>query len=270
MDYKEGLSFNRLKECFLACGNHILSFFQYAGGLSLLFVESLFWLVVPPFKAKAVFQQMESIGVKSFIIVFFISLFTGIVLALQTAYQLQRMSAEMYIASLVALSMTREFGPVLTALVVSGRCGAAIAAEIGTMKVTEQVDALQTLAVDPVKYLVVPRLVAVCIMLPVLTIYFNIVGMLGGYIIGVGELNISPSLYIKMSFDPLEMGDIFSGLFKAFIFGIIIAIVSCYEGLICEGGAEGVGRSTTRAVVSALFLILATNAILTALFYFVL
>lgn len=213
-------------------------------------------------------DQMDKIGVSSLPIVFLTSLFTGMVLALQSAYQMQKLSAEMYIASLVSLSMCRELGPVLTALVVAGRVGAAITAELGTMKVTEQVDALETLAVNPIKYLVAPRFLALFFMLPLLTIYADFIGICGGYAVGVGKLGIGSTLYIRMTFDPLVLKDFFTGLIKSFVFAVIICIVACFQGLNTEGGAEGVGRSTTLSVVASFILIIAADCLFTALFYF--
>ncbi|MBN1527060.1 MAG: ABC transporter permease, partial [Candidatus Omnitrophica bacterium] len=182
---------------------------------------------------------------------------------------MQRISAEMYIASLVALSLTRELGPVLTALIVAGRVGASITAELGTMKVTEQIDALESLATNPIRYLVVPRLVALIIMLPLLTIYSDIIGIFGGYIVGVFKLGILHSMYMKMTWEPLKYKDVFTGLIKSFFFAVIICIIACYEGMKAEGGAEGVGRATTSSVVMSFILIIASDCFFTALFYFV-
>ena len=243
--------------------------FSYVGGASLLFIKTIFWIFTPPLKVKQILQQMQRAGVDSLPIVFLTSLFTGMVLALQSAYQMQRISAQIYIASLVALSMTRELGPVLTGLVVAGRVGAAITAELGTMKVTEQIDALETLATNPIKYLVVPRFLALLIMLPLLTLYADCIGIFGGYIIGVFKLHLSSSIYMNMTTNPLQLKDIFTGLFKSGIFAIIISIIGCYEGFRTEGGAEGVGRSTTLSVVTAFILIIAADCLFTALFYFI-
>lgn len=249
-------------------GERFLSFIRYAGGIAVLFARTIFWVFVPPFKRRHVLDQMVKIGVDSLPIVFLTSLFTGMVLALQSAYQMQKMEAKLYIASLVALSITRELGPVLTALVVAGRIGASIAAELGTMKVTEQLDALETLATNPIKYLVVPRFIALFFMLPLLTIYADIVGIFGGYMIGVWRLNILHNLYWDMTWNPLKVKDIVTGIIKAFAFGIIICIVASYEGMRVEGGAEGVGAATTKAVVIAFILIIAADCLFTALFYF--
>ena len=250
-------------------GTRFVDFIRYAGGISILMGQTLFWIPMPPFRRRQLFEQMSRIGVDSLPIVFLISMFTGMVLALQSAYQMQRFSAEMYIASLVAFSMTRELGPVLTALIVAGRIGASITAELGTMKVTEQLDAMETLATNPIKYLVVPRFFALIIMLPFLTIYSDIVGVLGGYLIGVYKLGISHAMYMKNTWQPLKYKDVFTGLIQSFFFGVIICIVACYEGLTAEGGAEGVGRATTRSVVVSFILIIASDCFFTALFYFV-
>ena len=249
-------------------GARFMSFVRYAGGVSVLFVRTIFWIFVPPFKRKTALEQMAKVGIDSLPIVFLTSLFTGMVLALQSAYQMQKMEAKLYIASLVALSITRELGPVLTALVVAGRVGASIAAELGTMKVTEQIDALETLATNPVKYLVVPRFIALFFMLPLLTIYADIVGIFGGYMIGVWRLNILSNLYWDMTWNPLKVKDIVTGLIKSFAFAMIICIVACYEGMRVEGGAEGVGSATTKAVVIAFILVIAADCLFTALFYF--
>ena len=238
------------------------------GSIGAMFLETAHQTFRRPFKLNYILKQMEFIGVNSSVIVIITGVFTGMVLALQSAYQMQKISAEMYIASLVAFSMTRELGPVLTALIVAGRVGAAITAELGTMKVTEQIDALETLATNPISYLVVPRFIAMIIMLPVLTIFADIIGMLGGYIIGVYKLNISHAMYLKNTWDPLKYKDVFTGLVKSVFFAVIICIVACYEGMTAEGGAEGVGRSTTSSVVMSFILIIASDCFFTALFYF--
>lgn len=263
-----GETFRRVKKWPKAVGGKFVDGVRYIGGASILLAQTIFWLVIPPIKRKQVFDQMNKIGLDSLPIVLLTSLFTGMVLALQSAYQMQRMSAEMYIASLVSLSMTRELGPVLTALVIAGRVGASITAELGTMKVTEQIDALEALATNPVKYLVVPRFLALLFMLPLLTIYADMIGIIGGYIIGVFKLGIGSNMYLRMTYDPLVFKDVFTGLIKSTAFGIIIAIIACFQGLNTEGGAEGVGRSTTLAVVISFIMIIAADCFFTALFYF--
>ena len=258
----------RVIEFWVKVGERFISFLEYIGGVVTLLAQTLLWVVVPPLKGKRIIQQMSVIGWESLPIVSLIALFIGIVLALQSAYQLQKLSADIYIASLVSLSVTREIGPVITALVVAGRVGAAIAAELGTMKVTEQIDALETLAANPVKYLVVPRFVATTLMLPILTIYADYIGIFGGYLFGVYKLKIGSSLYWRMSYEPLILKDVFTGLIKSVFFGMIIAIIGCYEGFRAQGGAEGVGRATTLAVVTSFILIIAADCLFTTLFYF--
>ena len=250
-------------------GMRFQNLFLYIGGVTLLFIKTLLGTFTPPLKVRHILQQMLKTGVDSLPIVFLTSMFTGVVLALQSAYQMQRISAQIYIASLVALSITRELGPVLTGLVVAGRVGASITAELGTMKVTEQIDALETLATNPVKYLVVPRFLALLIMLPLLTLYADCIGIFGGYIVGVFKLHLSPSIYMSMTTNALQLKDIFTGLFKSGVFAIIISITACYEGFRTTGGAEGVGRSTTSSVVIAFILIITADCFFTALFYFI-
>lgn len=257
------------KENFLIkVGQVSLNTMRYVGNVSILLAQAVFWIPVPPIKLKRIFEQMYKIGVLSFPIVFLTSFFTGMVLALQSAYQLSKISAETYVGSLVALSMTRELGPVLTALAVAGRVGASITAELGTMKVTEQIDALETLATNPIKYLVVPRFVAIIFMLPILTIYSDFIGIIGGYVIGVTKLHITPMMYMKSTYDPMEYKDVFTGVAKSVVFAMIICIVACFEGLRTEGGAEGVGKATTFTVVTSFILIIAADCLATAIFYF--
>ncbi len=178
------------------------------------------------------------------------------------------MGATIYVAALVGVSMTREIGPVLTSLVIAGRVGAAITAELATMKVTEQIEALETIGLNPVRYLVVPRFLALVIMLPCLVILGNFVGMFGGYVIGVANLDLTSGLYIDTTMKFLKVKDIVTGLLKSGVFAMIIALVACHQGLWTEGGAEGVGRSTTKSVVISFIMIIIADAILTAFFYF--
>ncbi len=251
-------------------GEWSLAFFGYLGGCSVLFWKTAAgFFAVRSRQWRLVLDQMDKIGVASFPLVFLTSLFTGMVLALQTAYQLQKISATLYIGSLVALSMTRELGPVLTALVIAGRVGAAITAELGTMRVTEQIDALETLSTDPVRYLAVPRMLALLVMLPILTLYADLIGILGGYLVGVYKLGMGSTLYMNMTWDALRFKDVFTGLFKALVFAAVISTIACYEGFETGGGAEGVGRSTTLSVVISFILIIAADCFFTALFYFV-
>jgi phospholipid/cholesterol/gamma-HCH transport system permease protein len=243
-----------------------------SGVLALLF-STLWWVVAGPFKGKAagrtsIFQQMLFTGVQSLVIVFFISLFTGIVIAMQSAYQLKQLGAVIYVAPMVSISVARELGPVFTALVVAGRVGSAIAAELGTMKVSEQIEALETLALDPVRFLVVPRFLALVIMLPCLTIMSDIVGILGGLIVGVFNLQLNMYRYLSFSFDLLMWKDVWSGLIKSVAFAVAISMISCYVGLKTTGGAEGVGKSTTLSVVISFIMIILIDCILTGVFFF--
>ena len=250
-------------------GAWIVDRVEYTGHLGLLLAQAAAGCLAKPRRISAIVYQLWKIGAQSWFIVALSSLFIGMVLAFQSAYQMQRLGAELYIASLVSLSMVREIGPVMAALIVAGRVGSSIAAELGTMKVTEQMDALMTLAVDPVRFLVVPRLIASLIALPMLTLWSDAVGILGGFLIGTVKLGVLPSLYWKMTTNPLAFKDLGSGLLKSCFFALVICIVSCFEGFRTEGGAEGVGRATTTAVVASFMLVIAADCCFTALFYFV-
>jgi phospholipid/cholesterol/gamma-HCH transport system permease protein len=254
---------------FMEIGRRILAFMYFVGGLASLTAQTTYQTFKPPYKYNQIVEQSKKAGYDSLPIVSVVALFIGFIFALQFGYFMQRIGSEMYIASLVALAIVRELGPVITALIVAGRVGAANTAELGSMQVTEQIDALETLATNPVKYLVVPRFVALGLMLPMLTLYANIVGILGSYFICVVKLGITSSMYMHMTFSALLYKDLFTGLFKAWIFGMVIAVVSCYEGFNVEGGAVGVGKATTRSVVFSFLLILAADCLITALFYFI-
>ena len=257
-----------MRAWFVSLGEKATDFIMYMGSLTMFFGELIFWLFHPPYRVKETIRQAEKIGASSLPIISLISFFIGMVMALQSAYQMQKIQAEMYIASLVALSMIRELGPVLTALIIAGRCGAAITAEIGTMKVTEQLDALETMATNPMNYLVVPRFWALTVSLVILTIYADFIGMLGGYVIGVHKLHIPHHMYVKMTFDPLTQSDVRNGLYKSLVFAVVICIISCFEGMRAREGAEGVGKATTSSVVRSFVLIIACDCLLTAFMYF--
>lgn len=254
-------------------GRVVIEYLKWLKGIISLFFDIFYWIIFGPFKGKfsrrqSILQQMVFVGLRSIIIVFFVDIFTGIVLAMQTAYQLQKMGAVLYVASLVAISLCRELSPVLTALVVAGRAGSAISAELGTMKVTEQIEALETMAINSTRFLVVPRFLSLLLMLPALTILGNLSGILGGFLVGTGSLHINPDLYMQTTFKYLELKDIYTGLIKSFAFGMIIALIACYEGLNTRGGAEGVGKATTRSVVISFIFIILADCIITAFFYF--
>ncbi|HEY6334266.1 MAG TPA: ABC transporter permease [Alphaproteobacteria bacterium] len=248
-------------------GRVFLGFLAATGRVAIFTGISVSHCVRPPFFLRLIGQQMIQIGYFSLPVVGLTAIFTGMVLALQSYTGFSRFNAESAIATVVVLSMTRELAPVLAGLMVAGRIGAAMAAEIGTMRVTEQIDALVTLSTDPFKYLVAPRLIAALTMLPLLVLVADIIGVFGGYLVGVYKLGFNPSNYIKLTWDYLKTIDVVSGLVKAGVFGFLIAIMGCYHGYHSDGGAEGVGRATTNAVVSASILIFAFNYILTAIFF---
>jgi len=229
------------------------------GRIMLLLGSTLKGIVRPPVELRNIVNQMLQIGVNSLPVVLVTAVFTGMVLALQSYTGFKRFGAEGLVGSVVALSMTRELGPVLTALIVTGRAGAAMAAELGTMRVTEQIDALETLATNPVKYLVVPRFLSGMIMLPALTAVTDIIGILGGYFVTVMLLGSSSTTYLRATWDYLELQDIYSGLVKACFFGAAFALISSYKGFYTSGGAEGVGRATTGAVVYSSMTILISD-----------
>jgi phospholipid/cholesterol/gamma-HCH transport system permease protein len=253
---------------YIAIGEKVVNFIHFFGGLFSLGVQTIALIPARPLGVRRVFEQAKKIGVDSLPIVLLVQFFIGMIMALQTAYIMQKMSSEIYIASIVAVSLTRELGPVITALIVAGRSGAGITAELGTMTVTEQVDALVTLGSNPIKYLVVPRFLSFTFMLPILTIFANAVGILGGYLICVYRLSIRSSMYLNMTFESLVYKDIFTGLFKTLFFGMIIALIACLEGLNVRGGAEGVGKATTKSVVNTFIMIIVADCFFTALFTF--
>lgn len=248
-------------------GRIFLDFLASTGRLTLFLTQSLIQGLQPPYYLRQILRQFWEIGYLSLPVVGLTAFFTGMVLALQSYTGFSRFNAESAIASVVVLSMTRELGPVLAGLMISGRIGAAMAAEIGTMRVTEQLDALTTLSTNPQKYLIMPRLLAGVTMLPLLVIVADVVGVFGGYIVSVYRLGFNPASYIKQTFDFVEMGDLTSGLIKAAVFGFIISLMGCYHGFNSKGGAEGVGKATTYAVVSSSILILVANYFLTALLF---
>ncbi len=248
-------------------GLRVIGFVEEIGRVTTLLADTTRWCFRRPFRLRHVITQMEEVGVNSIPVVLITATFTGMVLALQSYTGFKRFNAESLVGTVVALSMTRELGPVLTGLIVSGRAGSAMAAELGTMRVTEQIDALHTLAVNPIQYLIVPRFIAGLIMLPILTVLSDIVGIFGGYLISVRMLDANPVIYMRRTIDYMELNDIYSGLLKAAIFGVIISIIGCYKGFYAEGGAEGVGQATTGSVVISSMLILVSDYILTALLF---
>jgi phospholipid/cholesterol/gamma-HCH transport system permease protein len=248
-------------------GRVFLIFLASLGRIAIFAVTALWHCVRPPFYPALIGRQMVDIGYYSLPVVGLTALFTGMVLALQSYTGFARFQAEGAVATVVVLSMTRELGPVIAGLMVAGRIGASMAAEIGTMRVTEQIDALVTLSTNPFKYLVVPRIVAAVTMLPLLVLVADIIGVLGGYLVAVYKLGFNVSGYLKQTVDYLQWMDVISGLVKAAVFGFLISMLGCFHGYSSGGGAQGVGRATTNSVVSASIMILIVDYMLTELFF---
>jgi phospholipid/cholesterol/gamma-HCH transport system permease protein len=250
-----------------AIGRLFLAFLASIGDLAIFTGRAIGQGVLAPYYPRMVLRQMVDIGYYSLPVVGLTAIFTGMVLALQSHTGFARFEAQGAVATIVVLSMTRELGPVLAGLMVAGRVGASMAAEIGTMRVTEQIDALSTLATDPFKYLVAPRLVAGLLMLPLLVLVANIIGVFGGYMVGIYKLGFGPQEYINRTVEFLEAQDVILGLVKAAVFGFLVTLMGCYQGYNSGRGAQGVGAATTKAVVSASILILTANYIITEVFF---
>ena len=240
--------------------------FLLSGEMMILFVQSVYGIRHAFTNLRRTLRQMEEIGVNTLPLAVMIGLFTGMVVALQTGTELKELGLEDAVGAIVGLSMVREMGPVITGFIIAGRMGAAMAAELGTMAVTEEVDALRTMGINPVRYLVVPRFFASITMQPLLTIYSIIVGVWGGKVISTSYFRIPENVYYDRLFRAVELDDVVTGLSKTIVFGAIISIVCCYCGLTTKGGAEGVGKSTTRAVVIALTMILVSDYFMTRFF----
>jgi phospholipid/cholesterol/gamma-HCH transport system permease protein len=260
-------------ELTIRVGRATLGGLAYLGGLARLGLRAAYFAFVAPFKGQALrweraVHQAMAVGVEALPILSLITFFIGVILALQGAYELRKFGALHYVSSAVAVSMTRELGPLMTAIVVIGRSGSAFAAEIGTMKVTEEVDALETMAVPPVQFLVTPKFLAMVVMLPCLTTWGDWMGILGGAVFGVTNAGFTFGSYMRATLDALYLRDITTGLIKSVMFGMTITAVGCYEGFSTGAGAEQVGRSTTAAVVVSIFLVIVVDLIFTALFYF--
>lgn len=258
---------NRLSGALDRLGRGVLANVEEMGKILLLFLSVLAWMVRPPFKLRNIFKQMEFVGVKSIFVVVLTGTFTGMVMALQGYHGFRMFSAESLVGGTVALVMARELGPVLTSLMVTARAGSAMAAELGTMRVTEQIDALAVMAVNPVKHLIVPRVIAGVLMVPLLTVVSDFVGVLGGYFVGVHILGINSGIFVKNITRIVTADDIYNGLIKSACFGLILTVVGCYKGFNTTGGAEGVGRATTEAVVLASITILVSDYFLTAIMF---
>ena len=255
-------------------GASVTGSLTYLGALAELGAKAAFYTFVAPFRGKPVrlgraISQAMDVGVRALPILSLITFFIGLILALQSAYELRKFGAISFVANAVAISMSRELGPLITAIVVIGRSGSAFAAEIGTMKVSEEIDALETMAINPIHFLVTPKFLAMIIMVPCLTIWANAMGILGGSVFGVAQADFTFGRYVQASVEALFLRDIITGLIKSFMFGVVITAVGCHEGLSTGGGAEQVGRSTTRAVVMSIFLVVVVDLIFTTLFFFV-
>jgi phospholipid/cholesterol/gamma-HCH transport system permease protein len=254
-------------------GSSVSNGLAYIGSLASLGGQAAYYGFVAPLQGKrlrlqrAVSQAME-VGVRALPILSLVTFFIGLILALQSAYELNKLGAMNLVARAVALSMSRELGPLITAIVVIGRSGSAFAAEIGTMKVTEEIDALETMAISPVYFLVTPKFLAMIVMLPCLTIWATAMGILGGALFGVAQADYTFRRYLQASIESLYVRDIVTGLIKSVMFGITITAVGCFEGFSTGAGAEQVGRSTTRAVVMSILLVVAVDLIFTAAFFF--
>jgi phospholipid/cholesterol/gamma-HCH transport system permease protein len=245
-------------------GEGIAGYVKEMGSILLLLLDTIRWSFYPPFRGDLFFQQMERVGVRSVLVVVLTGAFTGMVLALQSFQATRSFGAETMVGVAVALSMTRELGPVLTSFMVTGRAGSAMAAEIGTMRVTEQIDALSAMAVNPIKYLIVPRVLASIVVVPMLTVIADFIGIVGGYFMGVTVLGINAGAYVANMEKYVGLEDIYHGVIKAAVFGLILSVIGCYKGYTTTGGAEGVGKATTQSVVLAAVIILMANYLLTA------
>lgn len=248
-------------------GAIVLALCSEIGRVVLFTWRAISHAVRPPFYPALIWRHILDVGFYTLPVVGLTTLFSGMVLALQSYTGFARFNAESAVATVVVLSLTRELAPVLAGLMVAGRIGASMAAEIGTMRVTEQIDALETLATNPFKYLIAPRVIAGVTMLPLLVLIGDVIGVMGGYIIGVYKLGFNPASYIQSTLDYLKFEDVFSGLVKAATFGFIVTLLGCYHGYNSKRGAQGVGAATTYAVVSASILILITNYMITELFF---
>ena len=249
-----------------ALGHRMSDFILHTGRAGRLAVQAFSSAFTPPLNLRLWLKEVYAIGAQSLGVVALIALFTGMVLGLQTAYGLARFGAKLYVGTLVAMSIVRELGPVLTGVIVAGRIASGIAAEIGSMQVSEQIDAIRALGASPVKKLVAPKVMAGMICLPLLTVFADVVGILGGMIVATLELHIGGFMYMNTVYEAVTVADFFSGIAKTVFFGFIITLMGCHFGLHAEQGTAGVGRATTTAVVTASVLIMLSDLVLTKLF----
>jgi phospholipid/cholesterol/gamma-HCH transport system permease protein len=242
------------------------NFLLQLGSIGVLTRDFFRYLVRRPFETDLFVEQLDSIGVRSLNIVNLTAIFTGMVLSLQLGTFLTRFGAKIYVGRIMGLTLFREMGPVLTALMIGGRVGAGISAELGSMQVTDQIDAIRSLAANPIKKLVVPRVLAAIVILPILTLLADAIGLFGGLVIGVTQLGVEGAFFYNSVMRNLDLGDILTGLIKAILFGYLIATIACFSGLNASGGADGVGRATTKAVVTAAISVLVADFFMTKLF----
>lgn len=247
-----------------AIGRVVIKALEEAGGLLLLGLRTVYLAFLPPYRIRLFIRQLEFIGAQSLFIITLTGVFTGMVFALQSSHAFRLFRAEYLIGPTVVLALTRELSPVLSALMITGRAGSAMAAELGTMKVTEQIDALYTMAVDPLHYLVVPRVVASTLAVPMLSVVFSLIGTIGCYIVTVYIVGVTPQVFIEQVKYYVDTSDMWMGLKKAFFFGYLIGVISCYNGITAEGGARGVGIAATHSVVLSSVLIFLSDYVLTA------
>jgi phospholipid/cholesterol/gamma-HCH transport system permease protein len=248
-------------------GRIAISFLEQIGAIGIFIYQVLIWLPRRPFFFRELFKQMDFIGIRSSTVILLTGIFTGMVTALQSDYGFRLFGAESLVGSTTTLGLVRELGPVLAALMVTARAGSAMTAEIGTMRVTEQIDALTVMGVNPIQYLVIPRIIAAVILMPMLTLIFDSIGMIGSYIVGVKLLGIDEGMFMSRIVQYVDYSDLDAGLIKAAVFGAILAAVGCFKGYTTSGGAEGVGKATTYSVVISSVSILVADYILTALMF---
>lgn len=247
-----------------ALGDWTLTAIASMGRMGVFLARAAFWALVPPFKPRHILKQIHFIGVRSLIVIFLTASFAGMVLGLQGYYTLRKFGSEALLGPAVALSLIRELGPVLSALMVTGRAGSAMAAEIGIMRITEQIDALTAMGLNPVKYLIVPRVLAGLVAVPLLTAVFDVIGIYGGYVTGVNLLGVSEGLYFSEMRNSVEMRDVTGGIVKSIFFGLLVTWICTYKGFYAEFGAEGVSKATTEAVVLSSVLILVSDYVMTS------
>ncbi len=261
-----------MKNTFGKTGHNFYSFIAHLTRILKLSGLSLYWIFIAPFKGKKIrwrltFVQMVRIGVDAVPIVSIITFSVGLIIAMQAAYQLERFGASIYVADLVGVSITRELGPLITAIIIAGRSGSAIAAEIGTMKVAEEIDALKTMALNPIGFLVVPRTLAMIVVVPCLTVLADFLGIAGGFSLAVVSLKLPFIAYFNETATAILLKDFLTGLVKSLVFAVIISQIGAYQGFGVSGGAEGVGKSTTASVVSSIFFIIFADLVFTMIFF---